>query len=165
MRCAIDSHEDAEVLLAYCARKLDPARTAILESHIAVCPACREFAAAQQAVWSALEAWEGEPVSADFDRRFYRRIEQEGSVSIWERLMRPFRPVLVRQGLPIAAAACLLVTAGILLERPSQVSPANDNQVQVESVQPDQLDRALEDIEMLSDFHQAVRSDARPNAI
>ena len=74
MNCPIENRESAEILLAYCARKLDAGSSAILEEHIKICPACREFAEGQQSVWKALDAWEAAPVSPDFDRRLYARI-------------------------------------------------------------------------------------------
>src|SRR5436190_8687608 len=84
--------EDAELLLVYCARELSPVVSAALERHIEICPACREFVQGQQAVWHALDGWEAAPVSMDFDRRLYQRIEQRSTV--WDRLVRPFRAVL-----------------------------------------------------------------------
>src|SRR3954466_221456 len=111
MKCPIETEENAEMLLDYCARKLNPESTAILERHIAICPACHQFADGQRALWNALDAWETTPVAADFDRRMYSRIAHE--VSWWHRLVRPFRPLSVRQGLPVAAA-CLVVIAGVL---------------------------------------------------
>ena len=151
MRCPIESPENAELLLAYCARKLDPAPAAILEDHIEICPACREFAEGQQAVWRALDAWEAAPVSADFDGRLYRSIER--NVSWWERLMRPVRPVLLTRGLPITAAAAVLIVAGVLLERPSAIPPTS----QVETVAPDQAEHALEEMEMIRQFSDILR--------
>src|ERR1051325_5022425 len=94
MKCPMESHENAELLLAYCARRLDPETQIVLERHMAVCPACREFQKGQEIVWNALDAWEAMPVSVDFDRRLYRRIEEEEArASWWSRLMRPFRPM------------------------------------------------------------------------
>ena len=91
MNCPIETKDNAELLLAYCARKLDPETQTILERHVAVCPACREFQAGQQAVWQALDAWEAMPVSTDFDRRLYRRIEaDQAHASWWSRLLEPF---------------------------------------------------------------------------
>jgi hypothetical protein len=156
MRCLIESRESAELLLAYASRKLDAETEATLERHCEACPACREFAEAQRAVWTALDAWEALPVSADFDRRLYRRIEEQ--VSWWDRLVRPFRPMLVQRGLPIAAAACLAVTAGILVDRPAGL-PGDVPSVQAEAVQADQVETALDDMEMLREFHRTVRSD------
>ena len=159
MRCPIETRENAELLLAYCARKLDAETTAILEDHIRICPACREFAGGQQAVWKALDAWEAAPVSADFDRRLYQRIDKE--VSWWDLLMRPFRPLLVRQGLPIAACAGLLIVAGLMLERPAAVPPSSSPvSAQVEVVAPDQAEHALQEMEMMREFNRLVHSDA-----
>lgn len=157
MKCPIATRENADVLLDYCARKLDVERTALLERHMEVCPECREFADSQRMVWTALDAWEAQPVSADFNRRLYARIENE--VSWWQRLLRPVRPMFARQGLPIAAAACLAVMAGILIERPGAV-PEVPTPAQVEAVQADQIDRALEDMELLREFNKKVRADA-----
>jgi hypothetical protein len=69
--------------------------------------------------------------------------------------------VLVRQGLPIAAAACLVVMAGVLLERPAGAPPAAQPQsAQVEALQPDQVDHALDAMHMLGEFSYRVRGDA-----
>ena len=159
MRCPIETQDSAELLLAYCARKLDLESRTILERHMAVCPACQEFQHNQQAVWDALDAWEAEPVSRDFDRRLYRRIEQQGHW--WERVTRPLRPVfasaLLGRGVPIAAAACLLVIAGVILERPANVTvPESSSEVRVEAIQPDQVERALDDMDMLRQFRLAT---------
>ena len=160
MKCPIETRESAELLLAYCNRKLDAESTAILERHMEVCLACREFASGQRAVWEALDVWEAAPVTSDFDHRLYRRIDRE--VSWWHLLMRPFRPVLVRQGLPIAAAACLLVMAGVLLERPAGAPPAapQPRSAQAEAIQPDQVEPALDAMHMLGEFSNRVPGDA-----
>ena len=159
MKCPIETRESAELLLAYCTRTLDAERTATLERHMEICPACREFASGQRAVWEALDAWEAAPVTLDFDRRLYRRIDRE--VSWWQLLMRPVRPALVRQGLPIAAAACVLVMAGVLLERPASAPPvAQPQSAQMEAIQPDQVDHALDAMYMLGEFSYRVRGDA-----
>ena len=159
MKCPIETRESAEVLLAYCTRKLDAESTAILERHVEICPACREFSSGQRAVWEALDAWEAAPVTLDFDRRLYQRIDRE--VSWWNLLVRPLRPALVRQGLPIAAAACLVVMAGMLLQYPASAPPAAPPQsAQVETLQPDQVDHALDAMRMLGEFSYRVRGDA-----
>lgn len=154
MKCPIE--ENAEVLLAYCARKLDRETQAVLERHIAACPACREFQAGQEAVWQALDSWEAMPVSPDFDRRLYRRIEEETArASWWSRLVQPFRPMfeapLMSRSVPLAAAACLLVLAGVIMERPGNVVVSEES-ASIESIQPDQVERTLDDMEMLRQF-------------
>jgi anti-sigma factor RsiW len=159
MKCPMETRESAELLLAYGARRLDAETAAILELHLGVCPACREFASKQRALSEALDAWEAPPVSADFDRRLYQRIEKD--VSWWDLLVRPFRPMLVRQGLPIAAAACVMLMAGVFLQRPANVVPvAQTESAQLESVQPEQVEHAMEAMQMLSDFSHQVRAAA-----
>src|SRR5690349_3128736 len=108
MNCPLENTDTAGILLDYCSRKLDAERTLILERHIELCPACREFAENQRAVWSALDSWEAAPVSADFDRRLYARIAEPAG---WrDRLASMLRPVMVYRGVPAMAALCLIVT-------------------------------------------------------
>jgi anti-sigma factor RsiW len=157
MKCPIETHENAELLLAYCARTLDPETQTILELHLAVCPECREFQKNQEAVWQALDAWDAMPVSTDFDRRLYRRIaEEQAHASWWSRLVGPFRPVIappvMSRSVPLAAAACLLVLAGVILEHPNSVVIPEDLAERSESIQPDQVERTLDDMEMLRQF-------------
>jgi anti-sigma factor RsiW len=128
-----------------------------LEQHLKTCPACRDFVAQQQAVWAALDEWEAAAISAEFDRQLYRRIETQ--LSWWERRLRPLRPLLVRHALPVAAAACLLVTVWIVLERPRAVTPASQN-THLEISQPELVVQALDDMEMLDNLDRAVRADA-----
>ena len=166
MNCPLETREDGQLLLDYCTRKLEPERVAVLERHIAGCHVCGEFVRGQQAVWHALDTWEAAPVSLDFDRRLYQRIEAQ--TPWWSLLLRPFRPpfgaVTLRRGLPAAAMACLLVVVGVVLERPavSPVPPPHDT-AQVDSVQPEQVERTLDAMDMLSEFNRHVRAD-NPNS-
>jgi anti-sigma factor RsiW len=164
MKCPIETHENAELLLKYCARKLDSETQAILERHLAVCPACREFQKSQEMVWQALDVWDAMPVTPDFDRRLYRRIEEEQArASWWSRLTRPFGPVFglptMSRGLPLAAAAALLVLAGIILQRPHDVVVPEDLAERIESIQPDQVEKTLDDMELLRQFRLNPASD------
>jgi len=155
----IECEENAELLPAYAAGRLDEESRAKLERHLETCPACRESGGGQRAVWDALGAWEAPPVSAGFDRRLYARIARE--VPWWERALRPFRPALIRQGLPIAAAACLLAMAGMAVHRSAHVRPAPRNAAaQLEPLRPEQAESALEDMELLHEFNGLVRADS-----
>jgi anti-sigma factor RsiW len=165
MNCPMENLEHVQRLLDYRAGRLEPESAARLEEHIATCGACREFASGQRAVWEALDGWEAAPVSGDFDRRLYERIE--GQVSWWELLLRPFRSpfraVTPRRILAATAAACLLLTAGVLLEQPA-ISPAPPTDMaQVDTVQPEQVERTLDAMEMLNEFSQHVSTD-RPGS-
>jgi len=153
MNCPIETPDGAELLMAYCSHKLDAVRLATLERHIRACPACRQVAHEQTAVWEALNAWEPAPVSADFDLRLYSRLEREQS--FWERFSGRLRPILLRPGLPVAAAAAILIAAGVMLQRPAGVQPGMPASVQAE----DQAEQALTEMEMVREFSAAVRSD------
>jgi anti-sigma factor RsiW len=138
-----------QLLVAYAAGELDRQTCAVLQEHLAACHACQLLAADQAAVWAALDSWEAPPVSADFDQRLYRRIRNEVEGSWWERLRLPFRPMPARRLFPLATAACVLLIAGIVLERPGNVVPA---QPPGETVRVDQVERTLDDLDLLSQF-------------
>ena len=157
MKCPIETREH-ELLVAYGAGTLDKEGAAKLEEHIGTCPGCRQVVREQQAVWQALDRWEAPAVSPDFDRRLYRRIQNE--VSWWDLATRPFRPLLARGGLPVAAAVCAMIVAGVLIERPEGVTAPVPESAQVEAASPDQVERALDDMEMLREFNHLVRPDA-----
>jgi anti-sigma factor RsiW len=165
MKCPIEIHGNQELLVAYSAHKLDPQTEANVERHLAACPECREFHAGQDALWQALDAWEAVPVSADFNRRLYRRIEDETRrESWWSRLVWAFRPLvggsLISRGVPLAAAACLLVLAGVILDRANVVIVPEDYAERIESIQPDQVESTLDDMEMLRQFRITPVNDA-----
>ncbi len=160
MKCPMEVQGGEERLLSYVSGALGPAETALLQGHIEVCPACREFTRGQSAVWEALDAFEPAPLSPDFDRRLYQRIE--APVPWWERLRRALRPMPARHALPIAAVAAAVVVGGIIWQSPSTepATPRNPRTAQVETLQPDQVQNALEDIELLRDLNHLVRSDS-----
>ena len=171
MKC-VETMENTELLLAYCARTLDPETTVRLEQHLAVCPSCRELQARQLAVGEALSAWEAAPVSADFDRRLYRRIEAEAHASWWSRLLRPLEPMfgpgLFSRGLPVGATLCLLLMASVLLQQSDRiVVPDRDlaSDVRLEAVQPDDVQRALDDMDMLRTIRMTVTEAGSVNSM
>jgi anti-sigma factor RsiW len=158
MKCPSEDRENAELLLAHASRRLDAERAAVLEQHLAQCPACREYAAAQFAVWDALDAWTAPEVSAGFDRRLYRRIEQE--VSWWDLMIRPLRPFFAFRLAPVAAAVCLLIVAGVLLQRPEGAPViSTPESAQVEPLPADQAASALQEMQIMQDFSSVVRAD------
>lgn len=77
MQCPMRDVEAAGFLLDYCAQKLSPQDTAIVERHLEICETCRDLVAAQRGLWDTLDCWEPVDVSPDFDRRLYARIEAE----------------------------------------------------------------------------------------
>ena len=156
--------ENADSLMEFVAGRLDAEATARVGLHLETCAACRELAAGQRAVWETLDSWKAAPVSPDFDRRLYARIGQDGSswTHWWNRFMRPLNP-LFRHSVPIAAAAGVIVMAGLLMNRPPAI-PASPvpHSAQVEALQPEQVESALDDMEMLRQFNHLVPDTASP---
>jgi hypothetical protein len=166
MKCPMETPGTAELLLDYCARKLNPESTAILERHFEICPSCRSFAEGQRAVWKALDSyaeWDAPPVSTDFDRRLYERIEKaEKDVQWWDALVRPLRVLTAHRGIAAAAAACVLIAAGVMIQQPRRhVEPVQPVQptTAVVDVQPEQVERALNEMDLLSEFSHKARTD------
>lgn len=161
MNCPLGTRDDAELLVAYSSRKLDAAKSAAVQQHIGACAACREFVRGQQAVWDALDIWEPEPISADFNRRLYQRIDAQ--VTWWDRLMRPLRPLVFNKTISLAAAACFVLAVGFVLDQtaaPPEQPPRTSAVVEVEALQPDQVVKALDEMEALSRFNRLMKSDA-----
>ena len=158
MRCPSETLESSELLLAYGAGRLDAARTETVADHVGNCAACAKFLTAQRSVDAALESWEAPAVSADFDRRLYRRIEE--SAPWWDVLVRPFRPALARRVVPAAVAAALLVGAGIWIERPGSAPVRAPATAQMEALPPDQAESALRDMEVMQELCKLVPADA-----
>ena len=105
--------------------------------------------ASQQAVWDALDQWEADPVSVDFDRRLYAKIEQRGT-GVWARLTGwtwgvNFRPAFT------LGAACATVVFALLLRGPMMnVSENADPAPRIEAAEIEQAEQALEDMDMLN---------------
>lgn len=151
MQCPIQTTEHADMLLKYCARKLSVETTAAFERHMQNCEACARFASSQRIVWSALDTWEAMPPSEDFDRKLYARVEQDEQSGWWKRLSwKPSMPF---------AAACVTVVAAILLYIPGTavVIPLHESS-RVETLEPEQVERTLEDLEMLKQLSVASGS-------
>jgi anti-sigma factor RsiW len=158
MKCPMENRESEELLLNYISGALNGQEAASFDRHMLTCAACREFAHGQKAVWDALDLFEPASISADFDRRLYQRIEK---VSWWDRIVDAMRsPMLAHRGLPLAAAAVVLVVAGVIYERPSAapVRTRSPLSAEVQALQPDQVQRALDDMEMLREFDHLMRT-------
>lgn len=158
MRCPTANKENAELWMAHVSRTLDAECAAVLEAHMASCPACRDYYAAQLAMWAALDNWEAPPVSADFDRRLYRRIEAESRP--WN-FARVFGVVLGPRAVPLAAALCLVAATAIWLGRSGPPAPAAPPQsAAVQVLPPDQAESTLQEMEMIQDFSSMVQAES-----
>jgi hypothetical protein len=157
MNCPIRNEETADLLLAYTARRLDNAKSATLEAHMASCPECAEFRVGQELVWQALDAWEAPPVTTDFNRRLYQRIEVEAAAPWYKRLFT--MPVATwKPAIPLAAA-CLLVVAGYVFDHPVAVNQPSSSQVKHVSVaEAEQVENALDDLQLLRQLDSGAAS-------
>ena len=160
MNCPIRNTATTELLLDYCAGKLPLGTTADLERHIRACPDCQAFTEAQHQVWTALDGWEMGPVSGDFDRNLYARIarEQRRSWRQWIADKVDFRPAL-SIGAACAAVAVLLFintanNRAPVVKQPAE-PPSYVENTRGDSIEPEQLERALEDLEMLKQLSAA----------
>jgi hypothetical protein len=145
-------------LLAFSENKLEGPRAARLHEHLQTCLVCRTVVEQQRAVWEALDAWEAPAITGDFDRRLYGAMQERAGQ--WNRWLEPLRLLLVRQGLPIAAAACLIVVAGVVsLHPPDPAISPSTSAARVENLQPEQVEHALDDVQMLGDFTRVAHPD------
>ena len=160
MNCPIHNN-NSEILLDYCSRRLSLESTLLVEAHIEHCPECKAMTESQMAVWEALDQWEAEPVSADFDRRLYARIEQRGD-SWWARLTGFASGVNFRPAFTLGAACATVVFALILRGPMINVSDQPDQVIRIEASELEQAERVLEYMDMLDKLGViAMSSDAK----
>lgn len=140
MECPIDRKR--EVLIAYCAARLPADEAEAVELHLRECPQCERFVRGQSAVWNRLGEFDAPPVSENFDRLLWARIESGQHDRWWQFPL--WKPVLS------LALACLLIIAAVLVRR--SALPAVPQQVQAEAMDAEHIERALDDFEMLREL-------------
>jgi len=149
MQCPIQISDQSHILLDYCARKLSLERTAMLERHMRNCDSCKRFASGQQLLWSALDTWKTMPPSDDFDRNLYARIEEHEQSSWWNRIRTSRTPTFGWKPAMPLAVACVTAAVVLLYSPPAPtVIPQYENS-KVDTIEPEQVERNLEDLEML----------------
>ncbi len=143
MECPLKSGQAGELIVGYRAQTLDFQVAASFERHLKDCAGCRQLAASQQAVWSALEAWEPQPISPDFDQKLFERIAADERLRWWQRVRLPawssVRAISV-------AAACAALLAAFLLRTSPGIPAAVPAQPKF---QIEQVERALDDMDLL----------------
>lgn len=159
MNCPIRSQNNLDWLLDYCAGRLDRDRAALVERHVETCADCARFVESQATVWHALDQWEPEAVSRDFDRRLYRRIDQAQPSNWLGRIFRPLQP-LWRPVVPVTAA-CLLILASVVLHSPHASVTLSDTQARIEKAEAEQVERTLDDMQMLQEMTPAPQQEGQ----
>ncbi|HYM12058.1 MAG TPA: hypothetical protein VEU62_15090 [Bryobacterales bacterium] len=133
-----------------------PAPRPELGAHLAACASCVKLYREQRALWTAMDAWETPDISAGFDRQLYGRIGRRasGPLSSLDWLLGLLRPLL--QPAFATALACMLIIATVVVEKDRHApAPPQDAAVAIhahERDDPQQIQLALDDIQMLSDF-------------
>jgi anti-sigma factor RsiW len=151
----------SEKLVSYVAGALDSREMAAVDLHLLGCEECRETASAQQAVWSALDDWSPAAAPMDFDRRLYARIAVESQRPWWHFSYRPWVSAFgFRAGAPVAAA-CVALVAAAFFYRPAGTIPVNGpTPATIErKVDVEQMERTLDDLDMLKQMSVTVQAD------
>lgn len=151
-----------DVLLDYAAGRLPAAQAALLEKHAESCAHCAALRMAQSAVWLQLDEWKPAPVSEGFNRELWRKIDADSDGSraltfgfgMWKR----FAPLVFAAG--VLVTAFVLDHSGRQSEEPKQASQAP---LVVTASEADQLERTLDDIQMLREADSEPAA-ARPLA-
>lgn len=148
MICPLELERSAELVVGYSARTLDPETAAAFERHMDCCATCCELAAAQRAVWAALDdadadaEWPSLRVSAEFDRRLFQRIERAENRRWWWRTLIP-------------ATACLALAAAFLFRQAETAGAPRKPQPQP-ALQIEQVEHALDDMDLLKQLGAAI---------
>jgi anti-sigma-K factor RskA len=174
VNCPLQNNEGAELILDYCAQKLDADAVISLERHIAGCGDCARVVEAQRAVWEALDAYETLPaVSENFDERLWARIEQSENRSWWRKLLDGpalgWGSILSWKPAMVTAAACASVFAVMVVVQQQQPSsqatdrpPVVEKAMMERAVDLEQVEGGIEDIDMLKQL--GVVDDQQPNS-
>jgi anti-sigma factor RsiW len=160
MNCPLGTRNQAELLVGYSSGRLDAAAHAAVEQHLETCQECRDFVRQQKAIWQALDLWTPEPISPEFNRRLYQRIDAQTTWRDW--MVVPLRPLFSHRGVPLAAAAALLLFAGVMFDRtpmPPKPSPRVGAVAEADGLQPDQVLKALDEMDELSRLNRLLKPD------
>jgi len=152
-----DNETRGELIAGYIAGSLTPEEHVEFDRHLSSCKLCADAAAVQQAVWNALDEWQAVPVSDTFDARLYERIAEDAASAWWRRLMHMDWHWVVRPAMPLAAA-CAALTLAFFVHQPAAPPAAHSQDGRNVSIE--QVERALDDMDMLRQVNLAAPSDA-----
>ena len=152
MNCPLKTEDNADLLVDYTAGRLDSEKTARLYRHMQDCADCAALQLEQTAVWDALDAWEPAPVSVDFNRRLWQRIDVMESAPWYKRLAESWRMADWKPAFTLAAAT-VIVAAGFVLDHPGNRAPAGPG---VTASEAEQVEQTLDDLQLLHQFDAAT---------
>ncbi|HWF11554.1 MAG TPA: zf-HC2 domain-containing protein [Bryobacteraceae bacterium] len=140
-----------DLLLDYTAGRLDDDERIRLERHMEECPACASFRMEQAAVWEALDLWEPAPVSMDFNRRLWQRIESAVATPWYRSLAESLRFANWKPLIPLTAAV-LVIAAGFVFDHPARRTAVSGMTIR----EADQVEQTLDDIDLLHQLDAVV---------
>ena len=157
MICPLKSEETIDVLLDYSAGRLEESRRTLFEGHMAHCAECAAFLAGQTEVWQTLDAWEPEPVSMDFNRRMWQKIDAAAAAPWYRKLADSLRLGAWKPALPLTAAL-VLVAAGFVMDHQGAVpaAPGVASSAGVSVTEAEQVEKTLDDIQLLRQLDAAA---------
>lgn len=161
MNCPLLKEETRSLLLDYSAGRLDAADAAALSRHMQSCEACAAFGMEQAAVWDALDAWQPGPVSMDFNRRLWQRIDAAAAAPWYRRLLDCL--AFARWTPAFSLLIALVVIAGGFLLDHKRAEPAAHPLIQgVSMTDVDRLEQTLDDIQLLRQSDPAPPANSSP---
>jgi len=113
------------------------------ERHVAMCAECQDVIRKQEALMTLLDTFEAPSVSMDFNRRLWQRIDAPAS-GFLDMLRQWLKPAI-----PLTVAAALVVVGFVYDHR-----PANAVQPRVSASEAEKVERALDDIQLLTPFEK-----------
>jgi len=147
MTCLRENLNGADLLIGYLEGTLSASERAELDQHAAECAACRELLAAQSLLDDPVPE-----VSADFDTRLYARIRQSDARRQW------WRRFVWRPAVPLAAVAAMAAVL-LMVRAPGPDRPSDQpKQATVDRAEIEQLEQALDDLELLMPVNAAKES-------
>lgn len=155
-----------DMLLDYAAGRLSGTQAAVFEKHADTCLHCSALRRAQTAVWQSLDEWKPAPVSTGFNRELWRRIDADARASSWTHELAAVLEFRFWTRLaPLAVAVALIVTGFVFDHASRQTHTFQTNSpaaIVVTASEADQLDRALDDIQLLGEVDAAAAAPAPP---
>ena len=153
MQCPREHSDSAGILLDFCARRLPPQQALEVEHHLEVCDHCRASVEAQRAVWNLLGEWEAAPVSSDFDRRLFARLDAQKPS--WRQQLVDWVRFAWKPAIPILLTAATALTF-ILVRDPAPAPAQPPKSAAVDSVDMNQVEQTLDDLNMLHQLSPAA---------
>jgi anti-sigma factor RsiW len=155
-----------DMLLDYAAGRLNRAQTLLFEAHAEHCARCAALRTSQAAVWQSLDEWKPTPVSEGFNRELWRRIDADAHQPSWTRELAAALQFNFWKRLAPLAVAVALIATGFVFDhagkQPGPLQPESAASIVITASEADQLDRALDDIQLLHEVDAAAAAPSKP---